>query len=287
MKMDIGNHVLTAKMCAPCHGDERPRRDRPNPRAHEEPEAIQRALEMRIEGHREVPRHDDPEQRERKHHVNCELALQGVRRMELSAFFTEVASHAFSDALGPRRAVLGDDADVKAYARVDVPDAEQSLNSEHHEIARDEEWNVQILPLLLDHQRVLSPREDVIAPEEQRQAQNYERDRQERDVPFHEPNHRTRPTRSGNSLDRNYSHAGRRHRTEKQPVEMNRLPGAVHTHESTDDERERSDNCQNRARHLEPPSDWRLRSAYYLVACNDMLFGVCTHGLTACGIPVL
>src|SRR5678815_3409756 len=86
VEMDrLNQPVRAGESLVPRHRDQRKEHERAQPGAHEEPPAVQRALEMKREPHRQIPRQHRPAVRKQEHRENGELALKRMRRMDFAS----------------------------------------------------------------------------------------------------------------------------------------------------------------------------------------------------------
>src|SRR5439155_8678284 len=94
VEMVLPDDRFRAEIAAPRHHEEREEREGAEPRAHEEPPAVQRALEVQREPHRQVEGEQRPPVAEGEGEEHGQLALQRVRAVELTTLLAESGAHA-------------------------------------------------------------------------------------------------------------------------------------------------------------------------------------------------
>ena len=205
------------------------------PAAHEELPAVHRAVEVRVERHRQVPRQHRPSRtRSRIDDEHGEPPLQRVRAVQLAPLLAEAGAHPRADPRRPLRAALRQHADVEADATCQTYHSCSTASSaEDHDVARRSGTRGRDRPPSRRARRAVRPREDVAAPTNRISSRKHERDRQERDVALREADDAARPARRRDALHGDEHHAAGRDRGEEQPVHVERVPGAVDADRTT------------------------------------------------------
>src|SRR6185503_2943676 len=162
VEMLVLDQIVARQIPAPGEHDEGPACERRDPPTHEEPPAVHRALEVWIQGHREIPRQQNPAEHKREAEENGQLALQRMRRVQLSTLVTPAPPHSLAESPSPIRSPLGKDSNIEPYAGVDVPQAERRDDQEGENHPGEEERRIQPYPLLVDFRNVVRPPEDVM-----------------------------------------------------------------------------------------------------------------------------
>src|SRR5689334_21597010 len=95
------------------------KRERAKPSTHEEPPAVQRALEVQREAHRQIPAQHGPSEGEQQDHPDGEFALHRVRRVDLATLLAKSVAHPRAPATCPRRDPLRRAAEVEPERTID------------------------------------------------------------------------------------------------------------------------------------------------------------------------
>src|SRR5438094_5080427 len=131
VEVALGDEIVSAEEFPPRHRDQREARYRGDPSPHEHPPAVHRALEMRVERHRQIPRQQDPAIDECEAEPDRELPLQRVRGVNLAPLVPKTAPHSFAEPARPAGARFGGEPDVETHRRIDVPYAQRDDDKEN------------------------------------------------------------------------------------------------------------------------------------------------------------
>ena len=227
----VDQAVGGAEVATPRQHEQREQRERAEPAAHEEPPAVQRALEVQREPHRQVPRRA-PTSRSRTAatmktaSLPCSECVEWISRRS-SPKPSRMRARKPRAHFAPHS---GHAPDVEAHRRVDVPRADSSVIS-----AEDDQMSRIVRNAALKYSRLLRRPDSRSCvhgktwffPTKSVSSRKHERDRQEGDVAFHEPDDGARPARRRDALHGDEHDAGRRERGEEQPVDVERAPGAI------------------------------------------------------------